>query len=148
MSLLVELKDAMKDAMRAKDKTRLGTIRMALAAIKQREIDEKITVTDADIKSIIVKMVKQRRDAHDQFVNADRQDLADNEANEISVLEGFLPKALTDEEILALIDQAIADCNASGMQDMGKVMGLIKSKAEGQADMGKVSGLIKQKLTS
>jgi uncharacterized protein YqeY len=148
MSLLVTLKDAMKDAMRAKDKLRLGTIRMALAAIKQREIDERITLNDAEITSIIVKMVKQRRDAHDQYHDAGRQDLADIEANEISVLESFLPKPLTEEEILTLIDAAITDCNAAGMQDMGKVMGLIKSQAEGRADMGKISGLIKQKLTA
>ena len=148
MSLLVTLKDAMKDAMRAKEKVRLGTVRMALAAIKQREIDDQVTLNDAEITSIIVKMVKQRRDAHDQYQEAGRLDLAETEANEISVLESFLPKPLTEEEIFSLIDAAIADSNASGMQDMGKVMGLIKSQAEGRADMGKISGLIKQKLTA
>ena len=148
MSLLVTLKDAMKDAMRAKEKVRLGTVRMALAAIKQREIDDQVTLNDAEITSIIVKMVKQRRDAHDLYQEAGRLDLAETEANEISVLESFLPKPLTEEEIFSLIDAAIADSNASGMQDMGKVMGLIKSQAEGRADMGKISGLIKQKLTA
>ena len=138
MSLLTQLKDAQKDAMRAKDKITLGTIRMALAEIKQREIDNQITLDEAAITSVIVKMVKQRRDAHDQFINA----------SEISVLEGFLPKPLSEEEILQLIDQAISDCGASGMQDMGKVMGLIKSQAEGKADIGKISGLIKQRLNA
>lgn len=148
MSLLTQLKDAQKDAMRAKDKITLGTIRMALAEIKQREIDNQITLDEAAITSVIVKMVKQRRDAHDQFINAGREDLAQTEASEISVLEGFLPKPLSEEEILQLIDQAISDCGASGMQDMGKVMGLIKSQAEGKADIGKISGLIKQRLSA
>ncbi|ODS13667.1 MULTISPECIES: GatB/YqeY domain-containing protein [Pseudoalteromonas] len=148
MSLLITLKDAQKDAMRAKDKQRLNPIRMVLAAIKQREIDEQITLDDADIISVIVKLVKQRRDSYTQYKDAGRDDLADIEANEITALEAFLPQQLSEEEIIALIDAAIADTNAAGMQDMGKVMGIIKSKAEGRADMGKISGLIKQRLTA
>ncbi|NWL14488.1 GatB/YqeY domain-containing protein [Pseudoalteromonas sp. Scap03] len=148
MSLLITLKDAQKDAMRAKDKQRLNPIRMVLAAIKQREIDEQITLDDADITSVIVKLVKQRRDSYTQYKDAGRDDLAEIEANEITALEAFLPQQLSEEEIIALIDAAIADTNAAGMQDMGKVMGIIKSKAEGRADMGKISGLIKQRLTA
>ncbi|EAW25873.1 MULTISPECIES: GatB/YqeY domain-containing protein [Pseudoalteromonas] len=148
MSLLITLKDAQKDAMRAKDKQRLNPIRMVLAAIKQREIDEQITLDDAGITSVIVKLVKQRRDSYTQYKDAGRDDLAEIEANEITALETFLPQQLSDEEIIALIDAAIADTNAAGMQDMGKVMGIIKSKAEGRADMGKISGLIKQRLTA
>lgn len=148
MSLLLTLKDAQKDAMRAKDKQRLNPIRMVLAAIKQREIDEQITLDDAGITSVIVKLVKQRRDSYTQYKDAGRDDLAEIEANEIAALETFLPQQLSDEEIIALIDAAIADTNAAGMQDMGKVMGIIKSKAEGRADMGKISGLIKQRLTA
>ncbi|KPZ59052.1 Yqey-like protein [Pseudoalteromonas sp. P1-13-1a] len=148
MSLLITLKDAQKDAMRAKDKQRLNPIRMVLAAIKQREIDEQITLDDAGITSVIVKLVKQRRDSYTQYKGAGREDLAEIEANEIAALETFLPQQLSEEEIVALIDAAIADTNAAGMQDMGKVMGIIKSKAEGRADMGKLSGLIKQRLTA
>ncbi|WP_024603726.1 MULTISPECIES: GatB/YqeY domain-containing protein [unclassified Pseudoalteromonas] len=148
MSLLITLKDAQKDAMRAKDKQRLNPIRMVLAAIKQREIDEQITLDDAGITSVIVKLVKQRRDSYTQYKDAGRDDLADIEANEIVALETFLPQKLSEEEIIALIDAAIADTNAAGMQDMGKVMGIIKSKAEGRADMGIISGLIKQRLTA
>ena len=148
MSLLITLKDAQKDAMRAKDKQRLNPIRMVLAAIKQREIDEQITLDDADITSVIVKLVKQRRDSYTQYKDAGRDDLAGIEANEIVALETFLPQQLSEKEIITLIDTAIADTNAAGMQDMGKVMGIIKSKAEGRADMGKISGLIKQRLTA
>ena len=148
MSLLITLKDAQKDAMRAKDKQRLNPIRMVLAAIKQREIDERIELDDAGITSVIVKLVKQRRDSYTQYKDAGRDDLADIEANEIVALETFLPQQLSEEEIIALSDAAIADTNAAGMQDMGKVMGIIKSKAEGRADMGKISGLIKQRLTA
>ncbi|MCG7569939.1 GatB/YqeY domain-containing protein [Pseudoalteromonas sp. CNC9-20] len=148
MSLLVTLKDAQKDAMRAKDKVRLGAVRSVLAAIKQREIDERITLDEAAITSVIVKLVKQRRDSYTQYKDAGRDDLADVEAAEIAVLEEFLPKPLNEDEINQLIDNAIADTGAQGMQDMGKVMGVIKSQAEGRADMGKLSGLIKQRLSA
>ena len=109
MSLLITLKDAQKDAMRAKDKQRLNPIRMVLAAIKQREIDEQITLDDAGITSVIVKLVKQRRDSYTQYKDAGRDDLAEIEANEITALEAFLPQQLSEEEIIALIDAAIAD---------------------------------------
>ncbi|MBS3798424.1 GatB/YqeY domain-containing protein [Pseudoalteromonas sp. BDTF-M6] len=148
MSLLDSLKDAQKDAMRAKDKMRLGAIRSVLAAVKQREIDEQITLNEADITSVVVKLVKQRRDSYTQYKDAGRDDLADVEAAEMSVLEEFLPKQLSEDEISQLIDKAIADTGAQGMQDMGKVMGVIKSQAEGRADMGKLSGLIKQRLSA
>ncbi|MBE0377821.1 GatB/YqeY domain-containing protein [Pseudoalteromonas prydzensis] len=148
MSLLIKLKDAQKDAMRAKDKQRLNPIRMVLAAIKQREIDEQITLDDDGITAVLVKLVKQRRDSYTQYTDAGREDLAEVEANEIAALEEFLPQQLSEDEIIALIDAAIADTNAAGMQDMGKVMGIIKSKAEGRADLGKISGLIKQRLTA
>lgn len=148
MSLLIQLKDAQKESMKAKDKVRLGAIRMVLAEIKQREIDNKTTLDDAGITSVLVKLVKQRRDSYTQYKDAGRDDLAEIEANEIEALEAFLPQPLTEEEILALIDAVIAESGAAGMQDMGKVMGLIKSKAEGKADLGKVSGLIKQRLSA
>ncbi|MEZ7206570.1 GatB/YqeY domain-containing protein [Pseudoalteromonas sp. DY56-GL79] len=148
MSLLVTLKDAQKEAMKAKEKLRLGAIRAVLAEIKQREIDNQTTLDDVGITAVLVKLVKQRRDSYTQYKDAGREDLADIEANEISVLETFLPKPLSEDEIVELIDAVIAQTGASGMQDMGKVMGAIKAEAEGRADMGKVSGLIKQRLTA
>lgn len=148
MSLLDDLKSAQKDAMRAKDKIRLGTIRMALAAVKQREIDERIELTDSDVLAILIKMVKQRKDAASQFETAGRQDLVDTELAEIVILQDFLPKALSEEELDALIVQAMAESGASGMQDMGKVMGWLKPKVQGRADMGQLSGKIKAKLTA
>ncbi|GEK11913.1 GatB/YqeY domain-containing protein [Pseudoalteromonas sp. McH1-7] len=148
MSLLVTLKDAQKEAMKAKDKLRLGAIRAVLAEIKQREIDNQTTLDDAGITAVLVKLVKQRRDSYTQYKDAGREDLAEIEATEISVLETFLPKPLSEDEIIELIDAVIAQTGAAGMQDMGKVMGAIKAKAEGRADMGKMSGLIKQRLTA
>ena len=123
MALIDELKNAQKDAMRAKDKVRLGTIRMALAAIKQKEIDEQITLDDTAILAVLTKMVKQRVDAASQFDAANRDDLASKEREEIVVIEAFLPKPLSEDELNSLIDDAMASTGASGMQDMGKVMG-------------------------
>ncbi|WP_462170982.1 GatB/YqeY domain-containing protein [Pseudoalteromonas xiamenensis] len=148
MSLQEQLKSAQKDAMKAKDKIRLGAIRSVLAAVKQREIDEQITIDDAVVTALIVKLVKQRRDSYTQFKDAGRDDLADKEASEIEALETFLPQPLTEAEVAALVESTIVELGASGMQDMGKVMGVIKSKAEGRADMAVVSALIKQKLTA
>jgi uncharacterized protein YqeY len=148
MSLLEQLTSAQKDAMKAKDKVRLTAIRSVIAAVKQREIDEKITLDDAGVTAVIVKLVKQRRDSYTQYKNAGRDDLADVEASELETLETFLPKPLTTEEVTALVESVIAELGASGMQDMSKVMGVVKGKAEGRADMGKVSALIKQKLTA
>lgn len=146
MALLDELKNAQKDAMRAKDKLRLGTIRMALAAVKQREVDERIELNDTDVLQIITKMVKQRKDASQQFRDAGRDDLADNEDAEIVILQDFLPQALSEAEINAMIVEAISQTGANGMADMGKVMGLLRPKMQGRADLGQVSGLIKAQL--
>tara|TARA_R110002167_G_scaffold62341_11_gene176067 strand:+ start:4058 stop:4519 length:462 start_codon:yes stop_codon:yes gene_type:complete len=153
MSLLDDLKNAQKDAMRAKDKIRLGTIRMALSAVKQHEIDGRtdpdyIALDDDGVLAILIKMVKQRKDAASQYETAGRQDLLDIELAEIVILQDFMPKALSEEELDALIVQAMAESGAASMQDMGKVMGLLKPQVQGRADMGKLSGKIKAKLNS
>jgi len=153
MSLLDDLKNAQKDAMRAKDKIRLGTIRMALSAVKQHEIDGRINpdyiaLNDDGVLAILIKMVKQRKDAASQYEAAGRQDLLDIELAEIEILHDFLPKALSEEELDVLIVQAMAESGASGMQDMGKVMSWLKPKVQGRADMGQLSGKIKAKLNS
>lgn len=148
MALIDDLKSAQKDAMRAKEKLRLGTIRMAIAAIKQREIDEQITLTDSDILAVLTKMVKQRQDAASQFDAADRDYLASKEREEIVVLEGFLPQPLTEDELAALIDEAMVSTGAQGMQDMGKVMGSLKPQVQGRTDMGALSAKIKARLNA
>jgi uncharacterized protein YqeY len=153
MSLLDDLKNAQKDAMRAKDKIRLGTIRMALSAVKQHEIDGRtdpdyIALNDDGILAILIKMVKQRKDAASQYETAGRQDLLDIELAEIVILHDFLPKALSEAELNALIVQAMAESGALSMQDMGKVMSWLKPKVQGRADMGQLSGKIKAKLNS
>jgi len=141
------LKEAMKDAMRAKDKARLTTIRLALSAVKQVEVDTRETLDDTAILAIIDKAVKQRRDSIKQYEDAGRQELADIEQAEIDVLQEFLPKPLTDEEISALIEDAVAKSGAESMKDMGKVMGILKPQLQGRADMGAVSGKIKARLS-
>ncbi|WP_432454533.1 MULTISPECIES: GatB/YqeY domain-containing protein [unclassified Agarivorans] len=146
MSLKATLQEEQKAAMRAKDKLRLGTLRMLLAAVKQVEIDERITLEDDQVLSILVKQVKQRKDAAEQFSAAARQDLADKELAEIAILETFLPQALSPEEIASLIDDAIAKSGAAGMQDMGKVMGILKPQVQGKADMGAISAAVRSKL--
>ncbi len=146
MALIDNIKQEQKLAMKAKDKPRLGTIRLALSAIKQREVDERITLTDDDIVAILTKMVKQRRDSAAQYGSAGRQDLADAELAEIAVLKEFMPQPLSEEEVHALIDSALTESGASGMQDMGKVMAVLKPQVQGRADMGKVSGLVRAKL--
>lgn len=147
MSALKEkLTQAMKDAMRAKDQARLGVIRMALAALKQVEVDERIELDDARVLAILDKQIKQRQDAAKQYADAGRQELADIELAEIVVLRDFMPAQLSDEEIAQLIDEAVTATGASGMQDMGKVMGLLKPKLQGRADMGAVSAKIKARL--
>ena len=143
MSLLEQLKEQMKVAMRARAKQRLSTIRMALAAVNQREIDERITLDDEAVLAILVKMVKQRRDAAKQFEEANRQDLVDVELQEITVIEEFLPKPLTSDEVDSLIKAAIEQTGATSMQEMGKVMAILKPQVQGRADLGKISGLIK-----
>ena len=136
----------MKTAMRSKDSTRLSTVRMMLAAIKQREVDERIELADADVLSIIDKMIKQRRDSIAQFEAGKREDLAAAERAEIAVLEAYLPAKLADAEIDALIADAIAATGASGIAGMGKVMAQVKPKVAGRADIGAVSARIKAKL--
>ncbi len=141
-----QITDAMKAAMRAKEKERLGTIRMILAELKRIEVDERIELDDARILTILDKMLKQRRDSVSQFEAAGRQELADVEKAEISVIQDFLPTALSEEEIGQLVDDAIASTGAEGMKDMGKVMGLLKPQMQGRANMGEVSKLIKARL--
>lgn len=132
--------------MKAKDKQRLGTIRLALSAIKQREVDDQITLSDDDILAVLTKMVKQRRDSVSQFEAAGRQDLADAEKAEITVLEEFMPQPLSEDEVTALVEAAVIESGAAGMQDMSKVMAVLKPQIQGRADMGKVSGLVRAKL--
>ena len=138
---------AMKDAMRAKDKPRLGTIRLILAELKRIEVDERIELDDERIIVVMDKMLKQRRDSISQFEAADRQELADIEKAEVTVIQDFLPTALTEEEIAQLVDDAIASTGAEGMKDMGKVMGALKPQLQGRADMAEVSKLIKARLS-
>lgn len=147
MSLKSQIVDDMKAAMRARDKFRLGTIRMLQAEIKQREVDSRSELDDAAVTAVVTKLLKQRRDAEQQFRDAGRDDLAEKEQAEAAVLAEYQPKQMTEAELTALIDQAIADSGAAGMKDMGKVMGLVKSKAEGKADMGMVSKLVKSQLS-
>ncbi len=146
MALLEQLQEAQKDAMRAKDKLRLGTIRMALAEIKQRQIDAQLEPTDANILAILTKMAKQRKEAAAQYASANRQDLADTELAEIAVIDTFLPQALSAAELDDLLTQAIAATGASSMQDMAKVMAWLKPQVQGRTDMGALSGLVKARL--
>jgi len=146
-SLKQRLTDDMKTAMRSKDKARLGVIRLALAAIKQREVDERVELDDTQVLAVLDKMVKQRRDSVRQYEDAGRQELADQEGYEIGVLQDYLPAALDDAELDALITQAIETSGAVSMKDMGKVMGVLKPQVQGRADMGAVSQKIKQRLS-
>ena len=141
-----KLTNAMKDAMRAKDKERLGTIRLALSEVKRVEVDERIDPDDARILSILDKMVKQRRDSIAQFTDAGRSELADKEQAEIDVLQEFLPSQLSEAEVEALVKEAVASTGASSMQDMGKVMAQVKPQVVGRADMGMVSQKVKAAL--
>lgn len=136
----------MKAAMKAKEKERLTVIRSMQAAVKQIEIDTQTELDDTGVLAVLDKAIKQRRDAEQQYLDANRTDLAEQEAFEITVIQEFMPQALTEDEINALIDEAMTETGASSMQDMGKVMGLLKPKMQGRADMGQVSKLIKAKL--
>lgn len=147
MSLKQQISDDMKAAMRAKDVARLGAIRLLLAAIKQREVDERIELSDADVLVIIDKMNKQRRDSISQYEAAGRQDLADLEKFEMSVLKIYMPEQLSEAEIASAVIEAIAVTAAAGAQDMGKVMSVLKPKLIGRADMSKVSVLLKAQLS-
>ncbi len=148
MSLRQQINDDMKAAMRAKDAARLSAIRLLLAAIKQREVDERIELSDADVVAIIEKMNKQRRDSISQYEAAGRQDLADVEKAEMTVLAQYMPSQLNDAELEAAVSDGIAAVGATGPKDMGKVMGLLKSQLAGRADMGRVSALIKSQLSA
>jgi uncharacterized protein YqeY len=147
MSLKTTITEDMKTAMRAKDTGRLGTVRLLLAAMKQKEVDERVELGDADVLSIIEKMLKQRRESIAQFEKAGRQDLADTEKAEIAVLSAYLPQQMSEAEVAEAIAAAIRESGAAGPKDMGKVMGLLKSRLAGRTDMGKLSGLVKAKLT-
>jgi len=138
----------MKTAMRAKDSARLSAIRLILAAVKQKEVDERIELTDADVVAILEKMIKQRRESIAQFEKAARNDLADAEKFELGVLSGYLPQQLSDSQVQEEIAKAISETGASGVKDMGKVMAALKSRLAGRADMGKVSALVKARLSS
>jgi len=144
--LQLRIREAMKNAMRAKEKERLGTIRLMLAEFKRIEVDERIELDDNRVLSVLDKMTKQRRDSIAQFEAAGREDLAATERFEQEVISTFLPAALTDEEVTTLINEAIAATGAANMADMGKVMGYIKPKAQGKADMGAIGKLIKEQL--
>lgn len=148
MSLKARITEDMKTAMRAKDSARLGAVRLLLAAIKQREVDERIELDDMQVIEAIEKMLKQRRDSISQYQAANRQDLVDVEEFEVKVLQEYLPQALTEEEVNALLEKVVADTGAAGIKDMGKVMAAIKPLVVGRADMGKISGLIKTRLGS
>ncbi|GBG13381.1 glutamyl-tRNA amidotransferase [Novimethylophilus kurashikiensis] len=146
MSLKAQITEDMKSAMRAKDSARLNAIRLLQAAMKQREVDERIELDDTQVIEVIEKMLKQRRDSISQYEAANRQDLADAEKFEVGVLSTYLPLPLSDEEIASLLDGVIAETGAAGVKDMGKVMAAIKPKIVGRADVAKVSGLIKARL--
>jgi len=147
MSVKAKIIDDMKAAMKARETQRLSAIRLLLAAIQQREVDERKELSDAEVASVIEKMIKQRRDSIAQFQAAGRQDLAEKETFELNLLSGYLPKQLTDAEIGSEIAAAIVQTGAKGAADMGKVMGLLKGKLSGRADMGRVSALVKAKLS-
>ena len=148
MSLKTQLTEDMKTAMRAKDQVSLSTIRLINAAIKQFEVDERTEADDAKVISILTKMVKQRKDSAKIYAEAGRQDLADKENAEIEILNRYLPQMMSAEEIKTVVDAAIAETGASGMADMGKVMGVLKTRLAGKADMGEVNKVLKAALTA
>ena len=144
--LKLEIQDDMKTAMKAGDKRRLGAVRLILAALKQKEVDERKELTDADVLGILEKMLKQRRDSIAQYEQAGRTDLAEQEAFEVGVIQGYMPAPLSDAEIAAIIEAAIAASGAKAVADMGKVMALVKPRIQGRADMGAASARVKQRL--
>jgi uncharacterized protein YqeY len=148
MALRDKVNEDMKSAMKAREQEKLGALRLLLAAVKQREVDERITLDDAQLVSVIDKMIKQRKDSIAQYEKAARQDLADKEKYEISVLEAYLPQQMSQAEVEAAVAEAIASTGAKGAADMGKVMAVLKPKLAGRADMGKVSGLVKGRLSA
>lgn len=146
--LKASISSAMKDAMRAKEKERLATIRLILAEFKRIEVDERIELDDARCLAVLDKMLKQRKDSFTQYTDADRDDLADVEAKEIEVIQTFLPKALSEDEINSLLEDAVSESGAESVRDMGKVMAILKPQLQGRADFGAVSGLVKKRLSS
>lgn len=147
MSLKAQISEDMKNAMRAKDSVRLGTIRLLQAAIKQREVDDRVELNDTDVIATIEKMLKQRRDSIAAYDSANRHDLSDVEKAEVLVLQTYLPQQLSDAEVAEILEKVVLDTEASGIKDMSKVMAAIKPLVVGRADMGKISGLIKTRLT-
>lgn len=141
------LVEDMKTSMKNKDKNRLSTIRMALAAFKQKEVDERVEVTEDDVINILTKMIKQRKDSAEQFKRAGREELAQKELDEIEILQVYLPKPLSEDEIIEIIQRAILEVGASSVKDMGKIMSAIKAELNGRADMGKVGSMIKSQLS-
>ena len=147
MSLKQQITEDMKTAMRAKDTARLGAVRLLLAAMKQKEVDERVELNDADVLAIIDKMLKQRRDSITQYEAAGRQDLSDVEKFEMSVLQTYMPQQMSEAEVATAIEQAVATSSAASVQDMGKVMAILKPQLAGRADLGKVSGQVKAALS-
>jgi uncharacterized protein len=147
MSLKERITEDMKSAMRAREVHRLSTIRLLLSAMKQKEVDERVVLSDADVLAIVERLIKQRRDSITQYVAAKRQDLADVESYELDLLQSYMPLQLSMDEILAEVSSAISESGAASSKDMGKVMGILKGRLAGQADMSKVSALVKEKLT-
>lgn len=148
MSLKAQISEDMKTAMRARESQRLGAIRLVLAALKQKEVDERVELSDAEVLSIIEKMIKQRRDSIAQYQAAKRQDLVDTETFELELLSAYLPRQLSEAEIAEEVAKAVAETGARGMPDMGKVMGVLKGRIAGRADMGKLSALVKAALAA
>lgn len=148
MTLKLRITEDMKSAMRARDAARLNAIRLVLAAIKQKEVDERIELTDADVLTILDKMLKQRKDSITQFEAASRHDLADQEKFEVGVLQEYMPQALSETEVADIVDQAVAESGAAGMQDMARVMALVRPQLAGRSDMGQVSALVKARLAA
>lgn len=146
--LKATITSAMKESMRARDKVRLGTIRLILSEIKRIEVDERIELDDVRVLAVLDKMLKQRRDSISQYESAGRQDLADVEISEVSVIETFLPTALTEQEILELLDDAVSSSGADSIRDMGKVMAVLKPQLQGRADVASVSQLVKKRLSN
>ena len=147
MSLTNTIQEDVKTAMRAKDKPRLGTLRLITAAIKQKEVDERIVLDDAAVLAVLEKMVKQRKDSIEQFEKASRDDLIKIEQDELAIITTYLPEQLAEADVAKIVDDIVAATGAEGMKDMGKVMGQVKAKVAGQADMGLVSKLVKAKLS-
>ena len=147
MSLREQINEDMKSAMKAREAEKLAAVRLLLSEVKKREVDERVTLDDGQVIGVVEKMIKQRKDSISQYEKAARQDLADKEKYEISVLEAYLPQQMSQAEIDAAVAGAIASTGAKGAADMGKVMGVLKPKLAGRADMGKISGLVKSKLS-